>query len=134
MSDTMYEPANSELASEDWVLADDKKDKKGEMEAPKPACLVVQLRRTWYVLPYFRFIYGSGDQSQVRIEFSSHIVNVTGHGLAPLLTALAENRLSRLIQPTENEVKFRVRGPNATAYTGPAITAITVEEVVEETE
>jgi hypothetical protein len=46
--------------------------------------------------------------------------------------ALAENRVSRLIEPAENEAKFGVRGPNAAPYGGPAITAITVEEVVEE--
>ena len=132
MSDTMYEPANSELASEDWVLADDKKDKKDKMYSPKPVCLVVQLRRVCYLLPYFRFVYASGDQSQVHIEFSSHVVTVSGHGLAPLLVALAELRVSRLIQPSENEVKFGVRGPNATPYRGSAITAITVEEVVDE--
>ena len=85
------------------------------------------MRRSWYVLPYFRFIYASGDESQVRIEFSSHVVTVVGHRLAVLLEALVENRVSRLIQPTENEAKFGVWGDNATPYRGPAITAITVE-------
>ena len=90
------------------------------------------MRRSWYVLPYFRFIYASGDESQVVITFSSHVVTVTGHGLGALLVALAENRVSRLIEPTEHEAKFGVRGPNAAPYRGPAITGITVEEVLEE--
>jgi hypothetical protein len=126
MSSTMHAAGNSELASEDWVLS-----KEG---APKPPCLAVQLRRISYVLPYFRFVYASGDQSQVHIEFSSHIVTVSGHALAPLLTALAENRVFRVIEPTENEAKFAVRGAAAAPYSGPAITAITVEKVVEDEE
>jgi hypothetical protein len=123
-STTMYdELTNSHLASEDWLLTKE--------DAPKPPCLAVQLRRSWCVLPYFRFIYASGDESQVVIAFSSHVVTVTGHGLAALLVALADTRVSRLIEPTENEAKFGVRGPNAVSYRGPAITAITVEEVEE---
>ena len=74
------------------------------------------------------------NQFQVRIEFSSHVVTVSGHRLAVLLEALAENRVSRLIQPTENEAKFGVRGPNAAPYGGPAITVITVEEAGAEEE
>lgn len=70
--------------SEDWVLS--------EENAAKPPCLAVQLRRSGYVLPYFRLIYASGDQSQVVITFSSHVVAVTGHGLGALLMALASHR------------------------------------------
>jgi hypothetical protein len=57
-----------------------------------------------------------------------HVVTVVGHGLTALLDALADNWVSRLIQTTENEAKFQVRGDNATPYRGPAITKITVEE------
>ena len=71
----------SELASEDWQLADE--------DGSKPASLVVQLRRRAHVLPYFRFVYAEGDNSQVKIAFASHMVTVTGHGLAALLAALA---------------------------------------------
>jgi hypothetical protein len=110
----------SELASNDWQLADG--------DGLKPASLIVQLRRHAHVLPYFRFICAEGDNSQVRIAFASHKVTVTGHGLAALLAALATHRVARVIQPTENEAKFGVRGPGSTKYNGPSITDITVEE------
>jgi hypothetical protein len=110
-----------ELASEDWQLA-------GEDGVRKPAALVVQLRRRAYVLPYFRFIYAEGDNGLVRIAFASHIVRVTGHGLAALLAALAMNTVVRIAQPTENEARFRVRGVGMAKYSGPSITDISVEE------
>jgi hypothetical protein len=111
-----------ELASEDWQLA-------GEDGGKKPASLLVQLRRRAYVLPYFRFIYAEGDNSLVRIAFASHIVTVTGHGLTALIAALAMNVVVRIIQPTENEARFGVRGPGLAKYSGPSITDITIEEI-----
>lgn len=110
----------SDLASEDWQLA--------AADGSKPASLVVQLRHRAHVLPYFRFVYAEGDNSQVKIAFTSHLVTVTGHGLAPLLGALATHLVVRVIQPTENEAKFGVRGPGSTKHNGPSITDITVEE------
>lgn len=59
----------------------------------------------------------------------SYVVTVVGHGLTVLLDALADNRVSRLIQPTENEAKFGVRGANAVHYNGPAITVEEVEQL-----
>jgi len=108
------------LASEDWQLADE--------DGSKPASLVVQLRRRAHVLPYFRFVYAEGDNSQVKIAFASHRVTVTGHGLAALLAALATHRVVRVSQPTESEANFGVRGPGTAKYNGPGITDITVEE------
>jgi hypothetical protein len=106
------------LVSEDWQLADD--------DGPKPPSLVVQLRRRVYVLPWFRFVYAEGDNAQVQVAFASHMVTITGNGLAALLAALATQRVVRLIQPTENEAAFGVRGPGAGRYTGPAIIDISV--------
>jgi hypothetical protein len=108
------------LVSEDWQLCGD-----GDT---KPLSLVVQLRRRAYVLPWFRFVYAEGDNAQIQIAFASHLVTVSGNGLAALLTALATQLVVRLIQPTENEAKFDVRGPGAARYHGPAITDITVEK------
>jgi len=105
--------------SEDWQLAE---------EGSKPASLVVQLRREVFALPWFRFIYAQGDNSSVLIVFASHAVTVNGHGLAALLSAVAAERVLRLIQPTENEARFAVRGPNATQYAGPSILTVTVEK------
>jgi hypothetical protein len=110
----------SELASEDWQLT-------GKDDS-KATSLLVQLRRRAYVLPYFRLVCAEGDDSQVKIAFASHLVTVTGHGLAALLEALATQRVVRVVAPTENEAKFGVRGVSAMNYTGPSITAISVEQ------
>jgi hypothetical protein len=91
----------SALASEDWQLADG---------AARPASLIVQQRKQSYAFPYFRLVYAEGDDAGVRIAFSSHLVTVTGHGLDALLEAIAAQRVVRLMQPTENEYKFSVRG------------------------
>ncbi len=111
----------SALASEDWQLETD-------IHA-KPVSLLVQLRRRAHVLPWFRFVSAEGDNSQVRITFATHRVIVDGHGLAALLAALAAQRVIRLVQPSENEAKFGVRGEGAERYVGPGITMITVEEL-----
>ena len=110
----------SAWVSEDWQL---------ESNADlKPAHLVIQLRRCAHVLPWMRFVYAEGDNDQVKIAFASHMVTVTGHGLAALVAALAAQQVVRLIQPTENQAKFGVRGAHAGADSGPGITNITVEE------
>ena len=108
----------SAWASKDWQL---------ETNADlKPAHLVVQLRRRAHVLPWMRFVFAEGDNDQVKIAFASHTVTVAGHGLAALLAALAAQQVVRIIQPSENEAKFGVRGSNAGRYTGPGVTDITV--------
>ncbi|MGA7409698.1 MAG: hypothetical protein WBW33_04385 [Bryobacteraceae bacterium] len=111
----------SALASEDWQLETD--------AYAKPVSLLVQLRRQAYVLPWFRFVHAEGDNTQVKITFASYLVTVNGHGLAALLAALAAQRVIRLIQPSENEAKFGVRGEGSSRYTGPGITEIKVEEL-----
>jgi hypothetical protein len=58
----------------------------------------------------------------------SLLVTVTGHGLAALLAAVSAHRVVRLIQPTENEAKFSVRGTAAFDYRGPGIDSITVQK------
>jgi len=115
----MSTTAESALVSEDWQLTD---------EGAKPSSLIVQLRRSAHVLPWFRFVYAEGDNSRVQIAFASHMVTITGHGLAVLLAALAGQRVLRVIQPTKNEAKFGVRGPASAKFTGPSITDITVEK------
>ena len=93
----------------------------------KPPSLVVQLRKAAYVLPWFRFVYAQGDDSVIVIAFASHRVTVRGHGLAALLAAVSATRVVRIVQPTESEAKFNVRGPGSAAYTGSGVTSITVE-------
>lgn len=110
----------SEWASEDWQLA--------EEDGSKPISFVVQLRRHVHVFPYSRLVFAEGDHSLVRIAFSSHLVTVTGHGLAALLAAVASQRILRVTQPMESEAKFGVRGVGAANCRGPGITSITVEK------
>ena len=112
----------SELASEDWQLAED--------GAAKPIALVVQLRRQALVLPYMRFIFADGNNSVMRIAFSSHMVKVTGEGLAALLAAFASQSVIRIIQPTDTEAKFGVRGSDSARIDGPCILDISVEEFI----
>ncbi len=110
----------SALVSEDWQLA--------EEDGSKPASLLIQLRRQAHVLPWFRFVYAEGDNAQIQVAFASHLLTITGNGLAALLVAIAAQRVVRLILPTENETKFGVRGLGAVKYHGPGITDITVEK------
>jgi hypothetical protein len=108
----------SALVSEDWQVAED---------GQKPASLVVQLRRSVHILPWFRFVFAEGDNTQVKIAFQSHMVTISGNGLAALLAALGQ-RVLRLIEPSENEASFGVRGSAASKYSGPAIHNISVEQ------
>ena len=94
----------------------------------KPTSLVVQLRRSAYVLPWFRFVYAGGDDAQIEIAFASHLITVTGHGLAALLAAVSTQRVVRVIEPTTNEANFGIRGNGTTKYEGPGIKGITVEQ------
>jgi hypothetical protein len=108
----------SAWASEDWQL---------ETNADlKPTHLVIQLRRRAHVFPWMRFVYAEGDDGLVKIAFATHMVSVSGQGLSALLAALAAHQVVRIMQPTENEAKFGVRGQHAGSYTGPAVTEITI--------
>ena len=93
----------------------------------KPASLTVQLRRKIHVLPWFRFVSAEGDDGHATVSFASHTISIEGHGLAALLEAVSSQRLVRIVQPTENEAKFRVRGEGANPYAGPGISGIKIE-------
>ena len=110
---------NERLASEDWQITDD---------GVRALALTVQKRRGVCVLPYMRFVAASGDGNAIKIFFASHIVLVSGSRLDILLDGLALQRVHRLIEPTENEGKFGVRGVDAQRYDGPAIHRIEVQE------
>jgi hypothetical protein len=107
------------LVSEDWQVADD---------GHKPASLVVQLRRGVHILPWFRFVSAEGNNGLVKLTFASRAVTITGNDLAGFLGAIAAQRVIRVIQLSEHEAQFGVRGPGAGRYTGPAIHEITVEK------
>jgi hypothetical protein len=116
MSASTISPAS---ASEDWQIAED---------GYKPASLIVQLQRTVHVFPWMRFVYAEGNNNLVKVAFASHLVTINGHGLAALLTAVAGQRVVKVMQPSEHEAQFGVRGPRAGKYTGAAIQSMTVQE------
>jgi hypothetical protein len=116
-SNTMPESA---LVSEDWELAE---------EGQKATCLVVQLRRSVHILPWFRFVYAEGNSSKIHLDFGEHSFTVTGDGLYSLLEAVAQHRVLRLIQPTQTEVKMNLRGEVGISQTGrPVIKQILVDD------
>ena len=121
MSSTSMSPNNtaSASASKDWVLAKDEH---------KAVSLIVHERRSSLALPWFRFVYAQGDDSTLQIIFATHLVTISGDGLGPLLEAVAANQVVSVTEPTQNEAKFGVRGPNLDEHTGPAIHSITVQK------
>ncbi len=116
-SNTMPESA---LVSEDWELAE---------EGHKATCLLVQLRRSIHVMPWFRFVYAEGNSSKIHVDFGAHSLVVIGDGLYSLLEAVAQHRVLRLIQPTQTEVKMNLRGEAGVSQTGrPVIKQILVDD------
>lgn len=110
----------SAWVSEDWELTADQH---------RPASMIVQLRRSIHVLPWFRFEYAEGNSEKVELYFGEHTVTVHGNRLHLLLTAVAQHRVIRLIQPTQSEAKFNVRGEPAISQNGrPVIHQILVDD------
>ena len=108
----------SAIESPDWQLAANENT---------PVSLVVQQRAGVHIFPWMRFVYAEGNNSIVKLAFASHMVTVNGQGLAALLAAVAAHGVFRLIEPSEHESQFGVRGCAANKYTGPSIQSITVE-------
>jgi hypothetical protein len=105
--------------SEDWELVE-----KGH----RAASIMVEWRRSIRVYPWFRFTKAEGNSSSVDLEFGDDVITVTGNRLDVLLRAIAEHRVIRLIQPTENEAKFNVRGDSVVRQIGrPTITQILID-------
>jgi hypothetical protein len=94
----------------------------------KPVALIIELRRQVFVLPWYRFVYAEGTQEQLKLQFASHSIAISGYGLAALLVPIAAQRVLRISEPSQNQAKFGVRGPDAEAHRGPGITEIVVEE------
>ena len=116
----------SELVSTspDWQTA------KGDEQ--KPESLFVQLRRSAFVFPWFRFVYAEGESAKIVIVFATHQLTVTGRGLGALLTAIASQRVVRLLEPSQSEATLGVRMPGAVKHEGPAIESISVKNLSEE--
>jgi hypothetical protein len=118
---SVTEPSDT---SEDWELVE---------EGHRAASIMIQWRRSIRVYPWFRFAKAEGDNSSVDLEFGDDVITVNGNRLHLLLRAIAEHRVLRLIQPTENEAKFNVRGENAVRQIGrPTITQILIDGKTEQ--
>jgi hypothetical protein len=110
----------SALVSEDWELAED---------GHKATCVLVQLRRSIHVMPWFRFAYAEGNSSKIHVDFGGHSFTVIGDGLYSLLEAVAQHRVIRLIQPMQMEVKMNLRGEAGVSQAGrPVIKQILVND------
>ena len=107
------------LVSEDWQLAPDEH---------RPISVLFQLRRGVHGFPWIRLVHFEGDNTDVTMDFASHTVTITGQGLAALLAAIAGQRVIRVIEPSENQATFGVRGPGVATYIGPAVHSITVKK------
>jgi hypothetical protein len=93
--------------SDAWLLSPE--------DAARPFSLIVQQRQLISVFPYIRLVWAEGSDNKIEICFATHTVAVSGHGLTILLTALAEHRIVRLVEPSANEAKFRNVGPTITS-------------------
>jgi hypothetical protein len=108
----------SAIESPDWQLS---------TKESTPVSLVVQQRACVHIFPWMRFVWAEGNNNTVKLAFASHMVTVTGQGLAALLAAVAAHGVFRLVEPSEREAQFGIRGSGANKYTGPSIESITVE-------
>ena len=115
---------DSVSASADWHVA--------KADEQKPESLLVHSRRAVFVFPWFRFVYAEGDNARAELVFSTHAISVTGQGLAALLAAFAGQRVIRIIEPSENEASFAVRGPGACKHDGRAVDYIKVTKFGED--
>lgn len=83
--------------------------------------LVVRLRQRSYVFPWSLFLYAEGTDAAVRATFHTHVVSVEGAGLTRLLSDLAAQSVSELVEP-DRTAKF------SKAQAGPLLTAVSVTE------
>ena len=73
--------------------------------ADQPPALEIVLRRQTVIISWNQFVYAEGGDDEVRIAFASHDVAVKGAGLAPLLRAIAANRVV-LIRESDRAERF----------------------------
>jgi len=93
---------------------------------------MIQLRQLSHVLPWFRFEHAEGTDGLIEITFATHSIAISGQGLAVLLEAIAAHQVVRIIEPTEKEARFSVRGANAAHLSGPQITGVVVTDLTVE--
>ena len=67
-----------------------------------PGLEVILLKQV-IVLPWNQFLYAEGGDGEVRAVFTTHDVIAKGSGLAPLLSDLAAQQVTRLKEPPRAE-------------------------------
>ena len=93
-----------------WEVSDD----------GRATSLTVRLRHQQFVFPWSLFLFAEGNDSSVRVVFHTHVISVQGAGLTFLLSDLAAQVVSALIEPGRT-AKF-------TASAGPSIAGLSVSE------
>lgn len=83
--------------------------------------LLVHLRQRSYVLPWSLFLYAEGTDAEVRATFHTHVVFVQGAGLTKLLSDVASQSVSELVEPDRTAKFSKPQG-------GPLLTAVSVTE------
>ena len=73
--------------------------------ADQPPALEIVLLRQTVIISWNQFLYAEGGDDEVRIAFASHDVVLRGAGLAPLLRAIAANRVA-LIRESDRSERF----------------------------
>ena len=76
--------------------------------------LEVILVKQVIVLPWNQFLYAEGGDDEVRAVFTTHDVVAKGSGLAPLLSDLAAQHVTRLKEPARAERFAHVTGAHLT--------------------
>lgn len=89
-------------------------------EKGRSPALLVRLRQRSYVLSWSLFLYAEGTEAQVRVVFHTHVLTLEGAGLSALLSDLAQQVVTELIEP-DRTAKFR-------HGTGPLISSLAIGE------
>jgi hypothetical protein len=83
------------------------------LEGRVPGLEVILLRQI-IVLPWNQFLYAEGGDDEVRAVFTTHDVVAKGSGLAPLLSDLAAQQVTRLKEPSRADRFASITGSRIT--------------------
>ena len=89
-------------------------------EDGRAASLMVHLRHQTFVFPWSLFLFAEGTDASLRAVFHTHVIQVQGAGLTSLLSDLAAQVVTELIEP-HRTAKF-------TKSEGPYVAGISVSE------
>jgi hypothetical protein len=89
-------------------------------EKGRSPALLMRLRQRSYVLSWSLFLFAEGTEAQVRVVFHTHVITIEGAGLSALLSDLAQQVVTELIEP-DRTAKF-------SRSTSPLISSLSVSE------